>query len=415
MTKHLFNEFPEYTKQDWEDRIIKDLKDRPKEELTLQVEDGINIRPDYAGSSSKEYTQSYRSKNRWLISSELTVDCTNRDVLAVLANGCNSLLIHINSNTDITKLLKDVMLDIIDSTFVLHGNDQKSLERKLNDYLKTNYNSAIQAFAVSDPFENGTEFNEPTNGVFINAAHYRNSGATAIEELSYALAQLTEILVNDPKYIHIQLAIGPEYFNALAKFRAFRLMSAQIVKAFNWKGELRISAAPSTYFLSTKETNNNLLRLTSMAMSAALGGCDQLTLIGHDMSGNRSSERLALNIQHIMMEESYLASITDPALGSFYIEELTKEIAERAWSKFQQIESDGGFLNSLKNGNIKDQIDRSHGFRLKRFQSGESTLVGVSKYISDQSDAITFNPNTWNGISSRNLSEELGKEGENEA
>ena len=135
MTKHLFNEFPEYTKQDREDRIIKDLKDRPKEELTLQVEDGIKIRPDYAGISSKEYTQSYRSKNRWLISSELTVDCTNRDVLACTANGCNSLLIHINSNTDITKLLKDVMLDILDST-LCYTEPIKALERKPSDYLK---------------------------------------------------------------------------------------------------------------------------------------------------------------------------------------------------------------------------------------------------------------------------------------
>ena len=113
-----------------------------------------------------------------------------------------------------------------------------------------------------------------------------------------------------------------------------------------------------------------------------------------------------------MMEESYLASITDPAHGSFYIEELTKEIAERAWNRFQQIESEGGFLNSLKNGNIKDQIEGSHRLRLKRFQSGESTLVGVSKYVSEQSDTSAFTLNNWNGISSRNLSEELGKEGE---
>ena len=408
MTKNLFNEFPAYSRQDWEEQIAKDLKGKAKEDVIETSEDGLRIQPDYA-DCPKTVAQSFRKMNQWYISSEIGVGRTNQEVLNALAGGCNSLIVHTTQHSNFEQLFSDVMLDIIDCTIVHHSNNPTGIQSKFDDYLRTRYNESVRARIVCDPFEEMRDQPSIPKNIFINAAHYRNAGSTASEEISVALAQLTEILTQAPEYVHIQLGIGLDYFGELAKFRAFRLLVQEVVTEFNWTGEIRISATPSTYYLSTKEVNNNLLRLTSMAMSAVLGGCDQLVLTSHDLSEDRSAERTARNIQHIMIEEAHLSKISDPASGAFFIETLTTELSQLAWAKFQKIEQKGGFLSHLESGNLQKQLESSNAERIKQFLSHDKTMLGVNKHVTEKSGEGLFEPLSWNGIKSRNLSEEIGK------
>ena len=408
MLKNLFNEFPVHSKQDWEEQIAKDLKVRAKEDVIETSEDGLRIQPDYADRPTS-IAQSFRKKNQWYISSEIGADRTNQDVLNALGGGCNSLLVHTTQNSNLEHLFANVMLDIIDCTIIHHGTSTVDIERELDQYLEACYDKTVNTRVICDPFEEGPGLTVIPKNIFINAAHYRNAGSTASEEISIALAHLTEVLTHTPDYIHIQLGIGLDYFGELAKFRAFRLLVQQVITEFNWTGEIRVSAIPSTYYLSTKEVNNNLLRLSTMAMSAVLGGCDQLVPVSHDLTDDQSSERTARNIQHIMTEEVHLSKISDPASGAFFIETLTAELSQLAWRKFQKIELDGGFLSFLESGKLQEQLEKSNGKRVKQFRTLDKTMLGVNKHVMKESGAASFEGLSWNGIKSRNLSEEIGK------
>lgn len=231
----------------------------------------------------------------------------------------------------------------------------------------------------------------------VDAASYHNAGASAVQEVAIALAIGNEYLakltdqglsVDDitPR-LHFNFAVGSSYFMEIAKFRAFRLLWSQVVKQYEPED---LDAAKPFIQVRTSEWNktvydsfNNMLRTTTEAMSAAIGGVDVISVEPYDLvyrQPNDFSKRIARNQQLIMKEEAYLNKVADPGAGSYYIEELTDMLAENAWELFKELEQQGGFLKALKGGYVQSEIEKTREQRDMHIAQGRKAFVGTNRY-----------------------------------
>jgi methylmalonyl-CoA mutase len=213
------------------------------------------------------------------------------------------------------------------------------------------------------------------------------SGADAIQQLGIALAAGVEELEKRSAKtsvdaaapgIEFVFAVGSTYFFEIAKLRAARLLWAQAVAAFGGdakSGLLKLHVRTAQLNKSIVDPNTNMLRVTTEAMSAAIGGCDSLTIepFGFD-------EHLALGIQRVLAEEAHLNVVADPAGGSYYIESLTNSLAREAWKLFQRIEAAGGYSKALAAGWLGEEVAKSRAVREKAITSRRKAMVGVNNY-----------------------------------
>ncbi len=220
----------------------------------------------------------------------------------------------------------------------------------------------------------------------IRADLLHEAGAHGVQELAYALAagveRLAGLAATQPvdaaaRGITFVFAVGPAYFMEIAKLRAARLLWAQAVAAFGAKDccPMRIHARTPQRNKSLYDRHTNLLRVTTEALSAVIGGCDRLTIepFGFDA-------HLAVNFQRILQEEAHLDAVADPAGGAYYIESLTDSMAREAWKLFQQVEAEGGYSNSLASGSIGKAVSAARAARAQALSSRRRSLVGVNNY-----------------------------------
>jgi methylmalonyl-CoA mutase len=208
----------------------------------------------------------------------------------------------------------------------------------------------------------------------IRADRFHEAGAHAVQELGYALAEAVEKLAALPDLpIEFVFAVGSNYFFEIAKLRAARILWAQAAAAFGAPETTRIHVRTSRLNKSIYDTYTNLLRVTTEAMSAAIGGCDTL-----DVEAFGFSPHLAVNVQRILREESHLDAVTDPAAGSYYIEALTDALASAAWKLFQSVEAEGGYWKA--HASIDKSLAETLAARRKAVSGRCRTLVGVNNY-----------------------------------
>jgi methylmalonyl-CoA mutase len=224
-----------------------------------------------------------------------------------------------------------------------------------------------------------------------------NAGAYIVQELGYALAwgneylqQLTDAGVDvdlAAKSIKFNMGVSENYFMEIAKFRAARLLWAQIVKQYEPKSDdscqMCINATTSTYNQTLFDSYVNLLRSQTETMSAALGSVHSMVVTPFDAPYEEAtdfSERIARNQQLLIKEESHFDRIVDPSAGSYYIEHLTDALATEAWKIFLKVEEEGGFLAAVKAGTIQDDINatnvKRHGDAAKR----KEFLLGTNQF-----------------------------------
>jgi methylmalonyl-CoA mutase len=233
--------------------------------------------------------------------------------------------------------------------------------------------------------------------IAVSSDALNNAGAYIAQELGYALAwgneylqQLTDAGVDvdlAAKSIKFNMGISENYFMELAKFRAARLLWAQIVKQYEPKCDcackMIVNATTSTYNQTLFDSYVNLLRSQTEAMSAALGGIHSMVVTPFDAPYEQStdfSERIARNQQLLLKEESHFGTIVDPGAGSYYIEHLTNALAQEGWKIFLKVEEEGGFLAAVKAGTIQDDINatnvKRHGDAAKR----KEFLLGTNQF-----------------------------------
>ncbi len=223
----------------------------------------------------------------------------------------------------------------------------------------------------------------------IRADFLHEAGANAVQELGYSLAEGVERLAalaelrgsvdRAAEEIEFVFAAGSTFFFEIAKLRAARLLWAQAAAAFGPEQEsacrMHIHVRTSRLNKSLYDRYTNLLRATTEALSAVIGGCDRLTVepFGFD-------EHLALNLQRILREEAHLDVPADAGGGAYYLEVLTDSLARESWKLFQQVEAAGGYTAALESGAVEKDLAKTRAEREKAVALRRRTLVGVNNY-----------------------------------
>ncbi len=258
---------------------------------------------------------------------------------------------------------------------------------------------------IADVFEYTSQHMPKFNSISISGYHMQEAGATADIELAYTLADGLEYLragigagmkVDDfaPR-LSFFWGVGMNHFMEIAKMRAARMLWAKLVKQFNPQNPkslaLRTHCQTSGWSLTEQDPYNNVGRTCIEAMGAALGHTQSLHTNALDEAialPTDFSARIARNTQIYLQEETNICRVVDPWAGSYYIETLTNELAQRAWAHIQEIEKLGGMAKAIDSGLPKMRIEEASARKQSRIDSNVDTIVGINKYRLDHEDPI---------------------------
>ena len=437
----LFSEFQSPTTQEWLDKIEVDLKGADfQKRLVWRTNEGFNVQPFYRREDLKELKTpdalpgefpfvrgNKKDSNEWYVRQNVVVGgdpvAANKKALDLLMKGVDSIgfkLGHDEVSAEyIDALLKDIRLDIVEVSYRACLRHALELTDLLVAYFeKMGYDKEKIVGGVGfDPIERmlmkgkDSSFLLPDmpklveklkdypnlRCVMVHSDLLNNSGAYIVQELGYALAWGNEYLQEmvdagvdvdlAATKIKFYMGISENYFMEIAKFRAARLLWAQIVKQYEPKCDcackMVINASTSTYNQTVFDSYVNLLRSQTEAMSAALGGVHSLVVTPFDAPYEKPtefSERIARNQQLLIKEESHFDRIVDPSAGSYYIEHLTDALAQEAWKLFLKVEDEGGFLAAVKAGTVQADInatnEKRHGDAAKR----KEFILGTNQF-----------------------------------
>lgn len=250
---------------------------------------------------------------------------------------------------------------------------------------------------ISDIFEYTSQNMPRFNSISISGYHMHEAGATADIELAYTLADGLQYVrtgieaglkIDDfaPR-LSFFWAIGMNHYMEIAKMRAGRLLWAKMIKEFNPENEksmsLRTHCQTSGYSLTEQDPFNNVARTCIEAMAAAFGGTQSLHTNALDEAialPTDFSARIARNTQLILQNETGITNVVDPWGGSYYVEKLTQEIADRAWEHIQEVEKLGGMTKAIESGVPKMRIEEAAARKQARIDSGRDVIVGVNRF-----------------------------------
>ena len=259
---------------------------------------------------------------------------------------------------------------------------------------------------ISDIFEYSSKNMPKFNSISISGYHMQEAGATCDIELAYTLADGLEYIRKGlaagmdidtfaPR-LSFFWAIGMNHFMEIAKMRAARMLWAKLVKQFNPKNEksltLRTHCQTSGWSLTEQDPFNNVSRTTIEAAAAAFGGTQSLHTNALDEAialPTDFSARIARNTQIFLQEETKITKTVDPWAGSYYVEKLTHDIAQKAWSLIEEVEELGGMTKAIEAGIPKIRIEEAAARKQARIDSGQDIIVGVNKYKLEQEDPIS--------------------------
>ncbi|WP_430400267.1 methylmalonyl-CoA mutase [Flavobacterium sp.] len=258
---------------------------------------------------------------------------------------------------------------------------------------------------IADIFEYTSKNMPKFNSISISGYHMQEAGATADIELAYTLADGLEYIRTGlaagmdidtfaPR-LSFFWAIGMNHFMEIAKMRAGRMIWAKLVKQFNPKDDkslaLRTHCQTSGWSLTEQDPFNNVARTTIEAAAAAFGGTQSLHTNALDEAialPTDFSARIARNTQIFLQEETKITKTVDPWAGSYYVESLTAEIAEKAWALIEEVEALGGMTKAIEEGIPKLRIEEAAARKQARIDSTQDIIVGVNKYRLEKEDPL---------------------------
>ncbi|MGY0392867.1 methylmalonyl-CoA mutase subunit beta [Bizionia sp. KMM 8389] len=408
MTKKLFNEFPEVSAKEWKHKIQADLKGADyNDTLIWQSNEGINVKPFYHQETLKGSPTNCPTTS-WNICQTIFVqqlDVANNIALSAIKNGAQSIKFIIPNDTiAIQELLENidlnatnvlVELQFLSESYVENITDSNNIKNItiLNDIIGNLARSGNWYTNLEADNKSFISIAKLTKTVSIDTTLYQNAGANIVQQLAYALAHLSEYLniLNDKltqkeKDVFtpvFEIAIGSNYFFEIAKIRALRILYQALAADFGFNTSCHVFALPTKRNKTIYDYNTNMLRTTTECMSAILGGANTISNMPYDAlyhKNNEFGDRIARNQLLVLKNESYFDQVKNPADGTYYIESLTNQLAEKALELFKDIEAQGGFLKQLKEGIIQRKIKESATKEQDQFDSGEITLLGTNKH-----------------------------------
>ena len=410
----LFTEFNPTSAAQWKEQLVKDLKGIDYNTLVWKTNSGIDVQPFYTKENLSTNPTPVFAKNDWAICENVFVSdakAANAQALNALQNGASGLVFHITQNTDYSVLLKGVLLQHIYSLFMV----KPEFEKELTTFLSS-IPTGDTCFVECDNALNGTIEFSNTSSICINTNLYQEAGSNTINELAFSIAHLNEYLniaSSSIKTVHLNVSVGGDFFMEIAKLRALRKLANFLLNQYEIKASVHIHAQTTLINKSTVDSYNNMLRSTTEAMSASIGGANSIVVLPFDVEFNAQndfSSRMARNQQLILKDESYLNVVADMAAGSYYIETLTETLCEKAWEQFKVIESKGGLLACLKSNYIQEMISKDAETLIQQFKEGKLVLVGVNKFQNKNEEVKSVkrkNTSHSSGIKTINLSESL--------
>ncbi|MBU1097770.1 MAG: acyl-CoA mutase large subunit family protein [Bacteroidetes bacterium] len=270
--------------------------------------------------------------------------------------------------------------------------------------LPLNFNSILDKMKIAIEWTH--KYAPGIRTIGISGLPYNNGGASAVQELAFVMSTAVEYInslldkgvnVNDiANNMRFTFAIGPNYFMEIAKLRAARVIWSNILDSYGADTESKkivIHGRTSKFNQTMYDPNVNMLRTTTEAFSAIVGGIDSLHTNTYDESYSvpgEFSRRIARNTQIILKEEAHLNNVIDPAGGSYYVEWLTNEIANNVWQQFKLIEEKGGMLSALKTGYIQDEINKIADVKTMDIRKRKNVLVGTNSYANTKENKPDF-------------------------
>ena len=438
----LFTEFPPVPTEKWEEVITADLKGADYErKLVWKTGEGFNVRPYYRaenlegikflGSQAGEfpYVRGTRAHNRWRVHQTVSVVCpkeANAEALKILNAGVDSLGFCIASEAftaaDLDTLLGEICIPAVQLTFcgqktadvaelVLAKIEKEGIAKEdvriafcidplvkglstKGDFCSPN---GEKCFARIAELIRKTKEYKHIRVVTVSGQIFGNSGSTIVEELAFVLSAGHDYLVRlmdagltieeAARKLRFSFSVSSNYFMEIAKFRAARMLWANIVKGYNPEKncacKMQIHAETSKWNQTVYDPYVNMLRGTTEAMSAAIGGVYSLEVTPFDASFENPTEfskRIARNVELLLKHESHFDQVVDPAGGSYYIENLTQSIAAEAWKLFLEIEEKGGYTEAYKAGFIAEHIKASAAAKDKNIATRRQILLGANQY-----------------------------------
>jgi methylmalonyl-CoA mutase len=438
----LFAEFPPVTTQEWEAKIFEDLKGADYDKkLIWKTPEGFSAKPYYREENLSDlnylqgipgkfpFTRGTKTKNNsWLIRQDILhtdSKLANAQAVDVIARGATAIgfdTSEIHSSDDLNRLF--VNINLAETSVHLHSaSSYSNLLDYLSDYLKTNQLDAsklkgsLDFDPVSYALLHGHFYNSPENDMeealsivkrannefpglkvlSVNGTFFHNSGATAVQELAFSLASGNEYLAilsekglktdEIASFIQFSFSIGSSYFIEIARLRAARLLWAHIVKQYNPANdkvaEMHVHCTTSGWNKTIYDPYVNLLRSTTEAMSAAIGGTDSMSVDPFDLfykEPDEISTRIARNQQIILKEESYLDKVADPAAGSYYIENLTASIAKATWDLFLSVEEKGGMIKAIATGFVQEEVEKAAALKQAEVAARRTIVLGTNHH-----------------------------------
>ncbi len=406
MKTKLFQDFNAVSSKQWKQQIQFELKGADyNDTLIWESLEGIKVKPIYHSDDNISAYTSNTNTTTFTILQQIFVhdiQMSNKKAKESLQRGAESIHFTIESDKiDIAKLMNNLPLGNVVYYFNLPFLSPEYV-KFLNDFATTNsYNFIIQLDPIGQLCKDGNWF-ENLNSDFqklnqiskntsipfltIQSGIYQNSGANMVQQLAYTLAHVNEYFnriskINQP--ITIEVAIGTNYFFEIAKLRALRLLFKTLAKEYNHNFDCHIIATPTKRNKTIYDYNVNMLRTTTECMSAILGGANAISNLAYDAiyhKDNEFGERISRNQLLILKEESYFDKVNNPSDGTYYIESLTEQLAEKALEVFKEIEANGGFITQLIEGTIQRKISKSAQKEQELFNSGKEILLGTNKY-----------------------------------
>lgn len=435
----LFGQFPPISTAEWKDKVIADLKGADfDKKLVWRTNEGFNVQPmyraeDIVGLKTTDslpgeypYVRGTKCDNEWLIRQDIFVENpqeANRKALDLLNKGITSLGFQIGRDQitpeSLASLLNGIDAEKVELNFISCIKNASKIGEELSSYFKKQGIDLqkVKGSIGFDPFKrilkHGRDFpkyadmaEQVINSVselpgyrvlMADAFMLNNAGSYITQELGFALAWgnewlsvLTDKGLSVDKVanrIKFNFGISSNYFMEMAKFRAARMLWAQIVSAYkpncDCASKIEMHAQTSQFNMTIYDAHVNLLRSQTETMSAALAGVNSITVTPFDITYKQPdefSERIARNQQLLLKEESHFNKIVDPAGGSYYIETLTASIAEEAWKLFLEVEDAGGFYAALRSGFVQNTVNAAAESRRTAIARRKEILLGTNQY-----------------------------------
>lgn len=408
----LFESFRTISAKEWKQKIQYDLKGKDyNEEVVWNSPEGIKVKPFYHADDLKHINITATPVTSWRIGQVIYAGnaiMANEKALKTIKKGAEALRFLIPSeNIDVSVILNNIDLSATKVYLDMQFLSKSYISNVLNTIPSSN-TLIFQVDPIGHLARTGNWYESMSsdfilynklialsaeNITSIDVALYENAGADMVQQLAYAMSHANEYLntleengnLNKLKSIEFKIAVSGNYFFEIAKLKALRNLWKILVEAYGISIPCHISSTPSKRNKTIYDYNVNMLRTTTECMSAVLGGSDSVFNMNYNSvykKDNDFGERIALNQLILLKEESYFDKVENPAEGSYFIETLTGQLAEKALILFKAIEKDGGFLKQLKSHTIQNRIADGARKQQEKFNTKKSVLIGTNAYVS---------------------------------